>query len=161
MLHSCMLQSIRRNKEFGNPYILNIVVDHFKIQETGSNYPKEIFDPCEITAVRLFLLFLVVVVLLLYYAYLHILIACFQSDFENRMKRKRVDSTAAIPPTASAVLAGLQPAGAVPAAVAGPSAAVLAAAVAAINSSMAARAAATTTGTGSSEAEPRRRSKWG
>ena len=30
--------TLRRNKKFGNPYLLRQVVEHFKIDETGSNF---------------------------------------------------------------------------------------------------------------------------
>jgi hypothetical protein len=46
-----VLQSIRSNKEFGNPYILNKVVEHFNIDQFGTNFPKEVFDPSDVTAV--------------------------------------------------------------------------------------------------------------
>jgi hypothetical protein len=51
----CRLQSIRRNKEFGNPYILTKVVEHFKIEQSGSNFPKGVFDPNELTVVSSFI----------------------------------------------------------------------------------------------------------
>lgn len=47
-----LVQSIRRNKEFGNPHILDKVVEHFHIDQFGSNFRKDVFDPKEITAVR-------------------------------------------------------------------------------------------------------------
>jgi hypothetical protein len=40
-----LTDSIRSKKNFGNPYIFNIAVEHFKIDEIGSNYPPELFDP--------------------------------------------------------------------------------------------------------------------
>ena len=40
-----LTDSIRSKKNFGNPYIFNIAVEHFKIDEIGSNYPSELFDP--------------------------------------------------------------------------------------------------------------------
>jgi HCNGP-like protein len=38
-------QNIRSNKNFGNPYIFGKAVEHFQIDEIGSNYPTDIFDP--------------------------------------------------------------------------------------------------------------------
>ena len=40
-----LTDSIRSKKNFGNPYLFNIAVEHFKIDEVGSNYPSELFDP--------------------------------------------------------------------------------------------------------------------
>ena len=43
-----LTESIQRKKDFGNPHILTKVVDFFHIDELGSNYPPEIFDPAAI-----------------------------------------------------------------------------------------------------------------
>lgn len=43
-----LTDSIQRKKDFGNPHILTKVVDFFHIDELGSNYPKELFDPSAI-----------------------------------------------------------------------------------------------------------------
>eukprot|EP01036_Dinobryon_divergens_P024415 gene24414-32863_t len=40
-----LTEKIRSNKDFHNPYILKKVVEFFAIDEIGSNYPKEVFDP--------------------------------------------------------------------------------------------------------------------
>mmetsp|Transcript_22429 Transcript_22429/g.32712 ORF Transcript_22429/g.32712 Transcript_22429/m.32712 type:complete len:193 (+) Transcript_22429:42-620(+) len=40
-----LTESIRSKKDFGNPYILQKVVDFYHIDQYGSNYPKEIWDP--------------------------------------------------------------------------------------------------------------------
>jgi hypothetical protein len=40
-----LTNNIRSKKNFGNPYIFSIAVEHFKIDEVGSNYPTELFDP--------------------------------------------------------------------------------------------------------------------
>lgn len=40
-----MTNNIRSKKNFGNPYIFSIAVEHFKIDEIGSNYPQQLFDP--------------------------------------------------------------------------------------------------------------------
>lgn len=40
--------SIQSKKDFGNPAILTKVVAYFQIDELGSNYPQELFDPKEI-----------------------------------------------------------------------------------------------------------------
>ena len=37
--------NIKRNKEFGNPQILQKVADHFEIDDIASGYPKSLFDP--------------------------------------------------------------------------------------------------------------------
>lgn len=41
--------NIKSNKEFGNPSILTKVVKHYDIDEIGSNYPAELFDPHKYT----------------------------------------------------------------------------------------------------------------
>ena len=43
-----LTDSIQRKKDFGNPHILTKVVNFFQIDELGSNYPKELFDPSSI-----------------------------------------------------------------------------------------------------------------
>lgn len=43
-------ENIKSNKEFGNPYILTKVVKHYAIDEIGSNYPKELYDPHKYTS---------------------------------------------------------------------------------------------------------------
>eukprot|EP01029_Cantina_marsupialis_P010119 TRINITY_DN2315_c0_g1_i1.p2 TRINITY_DN2315_c0_g1~~TRINITY_DN2315_c0_g1_i1.p2 ORF type:complete len:205 (+),score=38.58 TRINITY_DN2315_c0_g1_i1:126-740(+) len=35
---------LKQNKEFGNPYLLNKICDHLKIEEHGTNYPSFIYD---------------------------------------------------------------------------------------------------------------------
>ena len=40
-----LTEKIRQDKDFGNPGILQKIVDHFKIDEIGSNFPKDLFDP--------------------------------------------------------------------------------------------------------------------
>jgi len=40
-----LTESIRSKKIFGNPYILSSVVQHFGIQEYGSEYPIDKWDP--------------------------------------------------------------------------------------------------------------------
>ena len=51
------LQNIRSNKNFGNPYIFGKAVEHFQIDEIGSNYPRDIFDPHGYTEVNFFIFF--------------------------------------------------------------------------------------------------------
>lgn len=41
-------EKIRHARNFKNPYMLNWLVSHCGIDETGSNYPKELFDPAAI-----------------------------------------------------------------------------------------------------------------
>lgn len=38
-------EDLKRQKQFGNPEILDKIVQHFEIDELGSNYPKDIWDP--------------------------------------------------------------------------------------------------------------------
>jgi hypothetical protein len=38
-------EKIRHARNFKNPYMLNWLVSHCGIDETGSNYPRELFDP--------------------------------------------------------------------------------------------------------------------
>jgi HCNGP-like protein len=40
-----LAENIEHNKNFGNPNIFFKVVEHFGIDETGSNYPTNLFDP--------------------------------------------------------------------------------------------------------------------
>jgi hypothetical protein len=40
-----LTEKIRGKKDFGNPYILQKVVDYYKIDEIGSNYPTHLLDP--------------------------------------------------------------------------------------------------------------------
>ena len=40
-----LLSSINSNKEFSNPNILSKAVSYFDIDEVGSNYPENVFDP--------------------------------------------------------------------------------------------------------------------
>mmetsp|Transcript_29826 Transcript_29826/g.28522 ORF Transcript_29826/g.28522 Transcript_29826/m.28522 type:complete len:287 (+) Transcript_29826:158-1018(+) len=40
-----LTENIRGNKNFGNPYIFGKAVEHFQIDEIGSNYPQALFDP--------------------------------------------------------------------------------------------------------------------
>lgn len=40
-----LVEHIRGYRDFGNPYILSNVVDHFAIDQYGTNYPPELFDP--------------------------------------------------------------------------------------------------------------------
>lgn len=40
-----LTETIRTNKEFGNPQILRKTVNYFGIKETSSNYPKHLYDP--------------------------------------------------------------------------------------------------------------------
>lgn len=40
-----LAQNIKTHKDFGNPYILTKIVEHFQIDEIGSNYPKELYNP--------------------------------------------------------------------------------------------------------------------
>jgi hypothetical protein len=37
--------NLKGKKDFGNPYILDKAIDHLGIHQTGSNYPREVFDP--------------------------------------------------------------------------------------------------------------------
>lgn len=44
-----LTKSIQSKKDFGNPAILTKVVAYFEIDELGSNYPKHLFDPREVS----------------------------------------------------------------------------------------------------------------
>ena len=37
--------NLKTKKDFGNPHLLSKVVDYFDIDEMGSNFPKDKFDP--------------------------------------------------------------------------------------------------------------------
>jgi hypothetical protein len=152
--------NITKQQGIRHPHILNKVVEHFNIDQFGTNFPKEVFDPSEVTAVSCWRLpdyGQSQNVLEISQRIASACIRCFslyllQEGFEESLKRRRIESSAAAPSSANVSTTGSQTTqqasdnmvgtGA-PTAAHG-AAAALAAAMAAINSVMAANAAVTT-----------------
>jgi len=68
-----LIDTIRNNKEFANPYILAKVVDFYHIEQSGSNFSPDVFNPQELSA----------------------------ADFEGNFKRRKVTTTVATGTTGS------------------------------------------------------------
>ncbi|KAJ1422550.1 hypothetical protein B484DRAFT_113311 [Ochromonadaceae sp. CCMP2298] len=48
-----LVQNLRGHKELGNPYLFDEVASHFRIQQAGTRFTPDAFDPAEITPEQL------------------------------------------------------------------------------------------------------------